>query len=171
MMEISVTENQKQLSTFIHLSTFAKFVFPFANFFIPLILWTSNSDKEFVDYNGRQAINFQLSILFYGLMICLLCLPFAIMFVSDFVTLVELTEHSNGVLSIHQIGNLTGFIILLAIAGLLLFALFLFELYAVISASIRSSNGRQYQYPLSIPFLKTSNQKTNKKDNDDEHTG
>ena len=171
MMETSVTENQKQLSTFIHLSTFAKFIFPFANFFVPLILWTSNSDKEFVDYNGRQAINFQLSILLYGLLIGLLCLPFVIIFVSDFVSLVELSEHSNGSLSIHQIGNLTGFIILLAIAGLLLFGLFLFELYAVITASIHSSNGKRYKYPLSIPFLKTSNQKTNTKNNNDEHTG
>lgn len=167
-MKTTVPENQKQLSTFIHLSTLAKFVFPFANFFVPIILWTSNNDKEFVDFNGRQAINFQLSILVYGLAIALLSLPFTIAFISDFVSLVD---GVHGELSIQQIGNLSGFIILLVIAGLLLFGLFLFELYAVISASIYSSKGRAYRYPLSIPFLKTSsNQKSNEKNTEDEHT-
>jgi uncharacterized Tic20 family protein len=169
-METAYSDNQKQLSAFIHLSTFAKFIFPFANFFVPLILWTSNSEKPFVDHNGRQAINFQLSILLYGLAIVLLCLPFAVIFLTDFITLVESIDHSGRNLSVSQIGNLSGFIMLLIIGGLLLFGLFLFELYAVVTATIYAGKGIKYRYPLCISFLKTQNQKTNNKTDHHEHT-
>ena len=74
-----MTENnhQKNIATFIHLSTFSRFVIPFGNFIGPLVLWSVNKDKsEFIDAHGKQAINFQISILLYALIIGMLTIPF-----------------------------------------------------------------------------------------------
>jgi len=41
-----MTSHQKNLSTFIHLSTFSKWIFPFGNFIAPLILWSAQGKKQ-----------------------------------------------------------------------------------------------------------------------------
>ncbi|MDN3724105.1 DUF4870 domain-containing protein [Aequorivita sp. SDUM287046] len=155
-METTMSENQKNVSAFIHLSTFLKYFFPFANFIAPLLIWTFHKNKPFVDDHGKQAINFQLSVLIYTLLIGLICLPFLIVFATDFITLIETIDRNAGEFSINNIQNLSGYILLFGMAIILLLGLFVFELYAVINASIHASRGQVYQYPLSIPFIKTN---------------
>ena len=153
---IPATENLRNVSMFIHLSTFLKYFFPFANFIAPLLIWTSNKDKPFVDAHGKEAINFQLSLLVYTLLIGLACLPFILILATDFISLVETLDQSHGHLSIGALQNLTGYIVLFGLAILLLLALFIFELYAVVNASIHAGKGLYYKYPLCIPFIKTN---------------
>jgi len=155
-METTISENQKNVSAFIHLSIFLKYFFPFANFIAPLLIWTFNKEKAFVDEHGKQAINFQLSVLVYTILIGLICLPFFIIFATDFISLIETIDHNAGEFSVNNIQNLSGYILLFGLAILLLLGLFVFELYAVINASIYASRGKLYQYPLSIPFIKTN---------------
>ena len=155
-METTISENQKNVSAFIHLSTFLKYFFPFANFIAPLLIWTFNKEKAFVDEHGKQAINFQLSVLVYTILIGLICLPFFIIFATDFISLIETIDHNAGEFSVNNIQNLSGYILLFGLAILLLLALFVFELYAVINASIHASRGQLYNYPFSIPFIKTN---------------
>ena len=155
-METTTSENQKNVSAFMHLSTFLKYFFPFANFIAPLLIWTFNKEKAFVDEHGKQAINFQLSVLVYTIFIGLICLPFFIIFATDFISLIENIDHNAGEFSVNNIQNLSGYILLFGLAVLLLLALFIFELYAVINASIHASRGQLYNYPLSIPFIKTN---------------
>ncbi len=155
-METTLSENQKNTSAFIHLSTFLKYFFPFANFIAPLILWTVNKDNKFVDEHGKEAINFQLSILIYTIIVGVLCLPFFIIFATDFVMLIETLDNNAGAFSVNNIQNLSGYILLFGIALLLMLTIFVFELYAVITASIHASRGQLYKYPLCIPFIKTN---------------
>ncbi len=155
-METTISENQKNVSAFIHLSTFLKYFFPFANFIVPLLIWTFNKEKAFVDEHGKQAINFQLSVLIYTILIGLICLPFFIIFATDFISLIETIDHSAGDFSMSNIQNLSGYILLFGLAILLLVALFVFELYAVINASFHASRGQLYNYPLCIKFIKTN---------------
>jgi len=155
-METTISENEKNVSAFIHLSTFLKYFFPFANFIAPLLIWTFNKEKQFVDEHGKQAINFQLSVLIYTILIGLICLPFFIVFATDFISLIETIDHNAGEFSVNNIQNLSGYILLFGLAILLFLGLFVFELYAVINASIHASRGQHYQYPLSIPFIKTN---------------
>jgi uncharacterized protein len=162
-MESTISENQKNVGALLHLSTFSKYFFPFANFFVPLLIWTFNKEKNFIDAHGRQAINFQLSIFLYSLLIGLICLPFFLIFAFDFVTLVESLEHAGENFSFHDITNLSGYIVLFSIAVLLLLGLFILELYAVISATIHASRGEMYNYPLCIPFINTTIQKQQEK--------
>ena len=73
-MESSAIKQQDQtLATIIHLSVFSKLFIPFGNFIFPLIIWLINKEKSFVDHHGRNAVNFQLSLLLYYIIIaCLL---------------------------------------------------------------------------------------------------
>jgi len=160
-METTITENQKNTSVFIHLSTFLKYFFPFANFIAPLLIWTFNKEKAFIDDHGKQAINFQLSTLLYTILIGLLCLPFIIIFASDIISLAESINLNDGMFSINNIQNLSGYLVLISLVLILFLALFVFEIYAVINASIHASRGQLYKYPLNIPFIKTDSQKIN----------
>jgi uncharacterized Tic20 family protein len=155
-METTISENQKNTSTFIHLSTFLKYFFPFANFIAPLLIWTFNKENVFVDEHGKQAINFQLSTLVYSILIGLICVPFFIVFATDIFSLIETIDRNGGEFTVSTIKNLSGYLLLFGIAILLFLALFIFELYAVINASIHASRGQLYQYPLSIPFIRTN---------------
>jgi len=155
-MDTTISENQKNVAALVHVSTFTKYFFPFGNFIAPLLLWTFNKDKPFVDEHGKQAINFQLSILLYTLCVGIICLPFVIIFASDFISLVDTIDHTVGHVSIHEIKNLSGYILIFSIAVLLLFGIFVFELYGVITATIHAAKGKLYQYPLSISFIKTT---------------
>jgi uncharacterized Tic20 family protein len=162
-METNPSENHKNVAALIHLSTFTKFVFPFGNFVAPLLLWTINKDKPFVNEHGRQAVNFQLSILVYTVVIGMLCLPFFVFFATDFVSLIETVDNHFHRVTVNDFTNLSGYVVMFLIVALLLFGVFVFELYAVISATVHANRGELYRYPLSIPFIKTTieNQSSN----------
>jgi uncharacterized Tic20 family protein len=155
-METNLSENHKNVAALIHLSTFSKYFFPFGNFILPLILWTVNKEKPFVNSHGREAINFQLSILLYALAIGIISLPFIAIFASDFVSLVEVIDHHAHEITFRNIRNLSGYVILFFVIAILLFGLFVFELYAVINATVHANRGELYSYPLSIPFIKST---------------
>ncbi|MEZ4817882.1 MAG: DUF4870 domain-containing protein, partial [Flavobacteriaceae bacterium] len=102
-METTIPENHKNIAAAMHLSSFAKFIFPFGNFLLPLILWSANKEKPFAYEHGRQAINFQLSILLYSIVIGLICLPFFVAFASNFVSLVEVIDHHTHEISMNEL--------------------------------------------------------------------
>ena len=154
-METSASKNDKSLGMAIHLATFLKYVFPFGNFIGPIVLWTVNKDKSFVDHHGREAVNFQLSLLLYGMAIGIVCLPFVLYYAGDFVALVERLDHAVDYARGSDIRNLSGYITAIFIGAVILLCLFIFELYAVITAATRASAGLEYKYPLSIRFIKT----------------
>jgi len=155
-METSLSENSKNVAALIHLSTFSKYFFPFGNFLAPLLLWTVNKEKPFIHEHGREAINFQLSILIYAIIIGILSFPFIAFFASDFIALAEAIDHHVHDFSVQNLKNLSGYIILFFVVTILLFGLFVFELYAVINATVHANRGEQYTYPLSITFIKSS---------------
>ncbi len=157
-MKTTITENQKNVAAAMHLSTFAKFFFPFGNFIAPLLLWTFNKERPFADEHGKEAINFQLSIFVYSSIIVLISIPFVLLFASDFITLIDTFNHSVEITSIKDLNSVSGYIIVIFIAAMFIIGLFIFELYAVISATIAASKGKTYKYPLRIPFIKTTSQ-------------
>lgn len=51
-----------------HLAGLAGFAFPFGNIILPLIFWQlKKNEYSFVDAQGREAVNFQISMSIYGL--------------------------------------------------------------------------------------------------------
>ena len=156
-MESSITKHEKNLGAIIHVSTFSKYFIPFGNFIGPLILWTSNkSTSEFVDYNGKQALNFQISILLYSILIGILAIPFFFFSAWDVIGFHDLLDHNthNINLDIDDIFNFRKGWMYLGIAGILGLSLFILDLFCTIMAAIKTSEGNYYKYPLTINFIK-----------------
>lgn len=153
-METTITENKRNTAALIHISTFAKYFFPFGNFIAPLIIWSFNKENPFIDQHGKQALNFQLSILLYMLGVGLLCIPFVVIFASDFISVMDALDHSYHHVNFHDVQNFSGYILLFFLVIIMLAGLLLFEIYGVINATIHASRGELYKYPLSIPFIR-----------------
>ncbi len=147
-----LNNHQKNIATFIHLSTFSRFIIPFGNFIGPIVLWIVNKEKsEFVDSHGKQAINFQISILLYTILIGTITIPFFIFKMLNGIDFIDFHGSSDFHINIGKpspllyIGGGLGF---LAIIG------FILELVFIINASLKARDGQLYSYPLTIHFLK-----------------
>jgi uncharacterized Tic20 family protein len=61
-----LSETERNWAMICHLSAFAGFFFPFGGIIGPLICWLSKKDESaWVDLNGKNSLNFQLSMLLY----------------------------------------------------------------------------------------------------------
>lgn len=112
-----------------HLAALAFFVgVPFGNILGPLVVWLIKKDQyEIVDQQGKEALNFQISMTIYAIIGGALA----------FITTITL--------------------ILAPIAFILwmmLVALALLDLVFIILATVKVSNGEAYRYPLTIRFIK-----------------
>jgi len=62
-------------ATLCHLGGFAGFIFPFGNIIAPLIIWLIKREEyEFVDDQGKEALNFQISMSIYLILAAVLIL-------------------------------------------------------------------------------------------------
>jgi uncharacterized Tic20 family protein len=149
-----LTTHHKNLAAIIHLSTFTKFFIPLGNFILPIILWTTNKGKsDFVDEHGKQAINFQLSILIYTIFIVCLTIP---LFLFGVLNSVNFPEFWHAYDFDFNISHRDGFnVILFTILAVILAAVgFIFEIIFVIIATTKANQGEPYNYPITIKFLK-----------------
>jgi uncharacterized protein len=70
-----LSETERNWAMLCHLSAFAGFFFPFGGVIGPLICWLTRRDESsWVNINGKAALNFQLSMLLYMILISPLCL-------------------------------------------------------------------------------------------------
>jgi uncharacterized protein len=69
-----LSETERNWAMLCHLAAFAGFFFPFGGFIGPLICWLSKRDESaWVNINGRNSLNFQLSMLLYIVLAIPLC--------------------------------------------------------------------------------------------------
>lgn len=157
-MTDTLSKHERNLSAAIHASTFSKFFIPFGNFIIPLVLWTANKkDYEFVDYNGKQALNFQISLLLYSILLGIISVPFFIGFLPDIFDFGfdSLNTFNNLNISIDSDDLRFGWWWFpIGIAGLLQGALFIVNLVYTILATLRTNEGQTFEYPFTIKFIK-----------------
>jgi uncharacterized Tic20 family protein len=149
------TTNEKNLATFTHLSTLSQYCIPFGNYIFPIIIWSTNKDKsEFVDFNGKQVLNFQLSILLYSLILAVIAIPIFIITVFSNIPLNTIINDHDFVVNHLSIENISGIVIVAFIAIFIFISLKIAEFFLIIYASVKTSNGEKFQYPLTIPFIK-----------------
>jgi uncharacterized Tic20 family protein len=149
------TTNEKSLATFTHLSTLSQYCIPFGNYIFPILIWSTNKDKsEFVDFNGKQVLNFQLSILLYSLILAVIAIPIFIITVFSNIPLNAVINDHDFVVHHLSVENITGMVIIAFIAIFIFIALKVAEFFLIIYASVKASNGEKYEYPLTIPFIK-----------------
>jgi len=164
-METTSSQPDKTIAAFIHLSTFSKYLFPFGNFIFPLIFWTAKQKDPFVDHHGKQALNFQISMFLY--FILLVCIGVAgVIFWGVHFNLNDPFIISDNYISTGHPQNLISLFVFAAILGLLLVGLFVLDFVAVILATIKASEGQLYKYPLTINFIKPTQVGTNQSNNE-----
>ena len=152
---IMETTSEKNTATFTHLSTLSQYIIPFGNYIFPILIWTSYKDKsEFVNHHGKQALNFQLSLLLYTLILALIAIPiFVIVFLQNLPMEAVFNDEDFVIRNFNFEGNI-GLLTIGATAVVLFGLLKVVEFFLVIYASIKTSNGEYYKYPLTIPFIK-----------------
>ena len=122
-----ITQNDKNYSSITHLSGFAGWFFPFGNIIAPLVLWSAKKNEStYIDAHGKAAVNFQLSIILYCVLLTILFVPIAIFTLGL------------GIIAI-VIGIIPAIIL---------------KFILIISASIKANNGEHYNYPFTIEFIK-----------------
>lgn len=155
----TLTKHERNLAALIHASTFSKFFIPFGNFIIPLVLWTANKKEyEFIDFNGKQALNFQISLLLYAIVLGIVSIPLFVGFFPDIFNFdlfgfSQLNQY-NGInfhFDRHDFGS---WLLPFGIAGLLQGALVVVNIVYTILATIRTNEGQTFQYPITIKFIK-----------------
>ena len=149
------TNNEKNIATFLHLSALTQYIIPFGNYIFPIIIWSSKkNDSEFVDANGKNVLNFQLSMFLYLLITFVIAIP---LFIYSFFKHATITNVHDGrdfiIESLHN-GDVSGFVILAIIVVLLFCFLKIIEFILIIYGSVKTSNGEVYRYPLTINFIK-----------------
>jgi uncharacterized Tic20 family protein len=98
-------KDDKLWATFCHLAAFSGYFFPFGNVIGPLVIWLIKKDEsQYIDENGKKALNFQISMTIYtlaslvlicgGPLILLAIIPLAI--VSVIFPIVAAIKANNG---------------------------------------------------------------------------
>lgn len=150
-----ITNTEKNWATFTHLSTLSQYCIPLGNFIFPLIIWVSKKDEsDYVDDNGKQALNFQLSVLLYSLFLGLIIVPIFIAVFLQHIPFYEWTQNHHFVIEDFSFGENIGLISTGLIAIFTLAFLKAVEFFLIIQASVKTANGEHYRYPLTIQFLK-----------------
>lgn len=76
IVDPSATQDQRTYSLLMHLSVLGlSMIGPFA-ILIPIIMWQVKKDESpFIDDHGREAVNFQISLMIYSVVLLLLLIP------------------------------------------------------------------------------------------------
>ena len=76
-MSVSSNSQEKNWAMFCHVAAFAGFIIPFGNIVGPLVIWLiKREEMPFVDDQGRESLNFQISVTIYLFVSALLILVF-----------------------------------------------------------------------------------------------
>lgn len=142
--------NEKTNAFLIHICAFAGFIFPFGNIITPLIAWQTLKDRStFLDEQGKESVNFNISYTLYAFLFTIICIPFALGSLFN--------RHQNHInwnnFNINfDLGfdNVFGFIGFGSVAGIM----YLIGIALVIVASIKAREGENYKYPFTIKFIK-----------------
>jgi uncharacterized Tic20 family protein len=149
------TNSKNSTAALINLSTLTQYFIPFGNFLFPIFIWSTTRDKsEYVNEQGKQTINFQLSLFLYTFVLALIAIPIVLVTFFNNVSFNAIINNDNLFLENFDFSNMTG-VITIAISAI---ALFIFmkiaEFFLIIYASVKTSNGDNFKYPLTIPFIK-----------------
>ena len=81
----------KNWAVICHLSALSGCIIPFGNLIAPLVIWLLQKDKHpLIDANGKEAVNFQISVIIYMMVAALLMLVVIGFFLLGLIGLVAL---------------------------------------------------------------------------------
>ncbi len=126
-----VPKEDRTMGMLCHLLALGGFVFPFGNILGPLIIWLVKKDENaFVADQGKEALNFQITVV-------LAFLAAVVLFIVGII------------LTVVVIG-----VVIMPLAGLLMTAIGIANLVFIIIATIKANDGVYYRYPFALRLIK-----------------
>lgn len=149
------TTSKNNTAAIINLSTLSQYFIPFGNFIFPIIIWSTNKDKsDYVNEQGKETINFQLSLFLYSLILAMIAIPTLLFIFFRNINFSTITDWDNIVFEDLNFEN-NSTLLTVAIFAIVAFGfLKVAEFFLIIYASVKTSNGEDFKYPLNIRFLK-----------------
>ena len=96
------SKDERTWAMLCHITTFSGMIIPFGNILVPLMIWLIKKDElPFVDDQGKEVLNFQISMVIYMIIAGILCIiligiPILIgMIVFDFIITIIATVNAN----------------------------------------------------------------------------
>ena len=144
-----MSRNNENTNAFlIHISAFSGYIIPFGSIIVPLVLWQTMKDRSrFLDEQGKEAVNFNISYALYIFILGLSIIPFA------FSSFFSHIRHYNDFDFDFSFGNGNGLFGFLGV-GALITIIGLLKIALIIIAALKSKEGENYKYPLTIKFIK-----------------
>lgn len=122
--------------------------FPVLNIIGPLIVWLyKRKDHEFIDAQGKESLNFQLSFTLYNFILALILIVVGVIIGLTLITAPDQPSDN-------QSGNILFGLGLVGFSFLLTVILAIAQLILVIIASLKAKQGDFYRYPITIRFLR-----------------
>ncbi|HCY97049.1 MAG TPA: DUF4870 domain-containing protein [Polaribacter sp.] len=144
-------QNQQNTNAFlIHISAFMGFIFPFGHIIAPLIAWQTLKDRSsFLDKQGKEAVNFNMSYTLYSFILTAAFIPLAFnTFFNNFDNFTNANNfHFNFDFNPSVLFGFVG-------VGILISILHLVGIALVIIASLKAKKEENYTYPFTIKFIK-----------------
>jgi uncharacterized protein len=131
----SITSQDRTWAVVAHLAALTGHLIPFGSLVGPLVIWlVKREESPFVDEHGKEAVNFQLSALIYGLLYFTAALG---VFINAGVHAANMATFPVSLYWVIAVGML----------------LWLFWTACVIVGAVTAAGGKSFRYPLSIRFI------------------
>jgi hypothetical protein len=149
------TQSKNSTAALINLSTLTQYFIPFGNLIFPIIIWSTNKDKsQYVDEQGKQTINFQLSLFLYSCILAMIAIPILIITIIQNASFSAMIDNDDLVFDEFNFNNINGVLTVAIVAIILFIFMKIAEFILIIYASLKTSNGDDFKYPLTINFIK-----------------
>ena len=149
------TNSKNSTAALINLSTLTQYFIPFGNFIFPIVIRSTAREKsEYVNEQGKQTINFQLSLFLYTFILALIAIPIVVISFFNNVSFNAIINNDDVFFDNFDFSNMTG-VLTIAISAICLFIFMkIAEFFLIIYASVKTSNGDDFKYPFTIAFIK-----------------
>ncbi|MBP6963731.1 MAG: DUF4870 domain-containing protein [Armatimonadetes bacterium] len=129
MQNSPLDKDERLWAMLCHLLAFAGLVgIPFGNILGPLVAWLAKKDQyPLVDDQGKESLNFQISVTIYGVGLA--------------------------VLAVLAVISIIGIFILLPAIVLVVGIWWVVEAVLIVMAAIKANEGERFRYPITIRFL------------------
>jgi uncharacterized protein len=116
---------------------------PFVSLVVPYGVWIGGRDKHpFVDDQGRESLNFQISMAIYAI-------SAGILFIFLFLLTCGIAFNSPS--SSNSLSNIFNWLLVTIVSVVVLFGFF--QIAVIILAAVKAYNGQSYRYPFTLRFL------------------
>lgn len=111
------TPSKNSTAALMNLSTLTQYFIPFGNLIFPIIIWSTNKDKsEYIDQQGKQTINFQLSLFVYSCVLALIAIPIIVIAVIRNASFSAFVNNDDLVLNEFNFNNINGILTVAIVA-------------------------------------------------------